>query len=131
MMKLEIVDGKIRIDVRDLLENIGLSECAEELVNHLGCQDAVIKMVADQIIHGCTEEGWHGAKTYGHNPGTPLTEAIRAVANASSEVAAEEIGRLVSLCESKEKANSDLWIKVRDLQESNTDLMSRLRGMQS
>jgi hypothetical protein len=131
MMKIEIVDGKIRIDVRDLLENIGLSECAEELVNHLGCQDAVIKMVADQIIHGCTEEGWHGAKTYGHNPGTPLTEAIRAVANASSEVAAEEIGRLVSLCESKEETNQKLWVKVRNLEEANRGLMDRLHGMQA
>jgi hypothetical protein len=129
-MKIEIKDDKIQIDVRDLLENIGLSESAAELVNHLGCQDAVIKMVADQIIHGCTEEGWHGAKTYGHHPGTPLTEAIRAVATASGEVAAKEIERLVSLCDSKEKANSELWVKVRHLDETNAGLMSRLRDLQ-
>jgi hypothetical protein len=94
-MKLEIKDGKLNIDVLELLENL-TPEDRGEVAESLCIVDDVILRVADQIIKGWTEAGSHGSND-SHNP-VPLCalgKAVRAVALASGDIAAKQINDLV------------------------------------
>lgn len=82
---------------RELIELIN-DEDKIDFMQSLACEGIIIKHVADQIIDGCTEDGYYGSKSCGteHNPSTPLDIAIRKVAKLSSEVARKEIEALES-----------------------------------
>jgi hypothetical protein len=100
VMRTEIIDGKLTVKIIDLLESLS-SETALEVVESLACTEAVIKHVADQIIEGRTENYYHGYKSApSESPSTALGRARRLIAEASGEIAREEIAGLCKEMES-------------------------------
>ena len=71
----------------------------------LSCDRIIFKHVADQIIHGCTEGGYHATMSFGHEPTEPLDVAIREVSKLSGGIAKREIESLEARleCEYLEK----------------------------
>lgn len=93
----------LQLNPRDLL-NSADAETVRSLVDDLACHDAVIEMVADQIISGSTELASHGSKGYGEPvPSSALEKAIRAVAISAGDVAAREIEQISNRCVDAEK----------------------------
>lgn len=119
-MKLTINENvSIEIsDPSDLFEMMS-SEEKSELIESLSCQDEVIKHVADQIIHGCTENGRHGWLSGGAAPSTPLSVAVREIVMASSDLARKEIESLERMVEIANKRNDELWDRIRKLERTS------------
>lgn len=115
-MKVEIKDGKITIDPIDLLSELR-GEDKLTLIEALSCESEVIKNVSDQIIHGCTENGWHGSISFGSEPSTALSKAIRQVTESSSDVAKAEIKKLKRLVEDSEESKNEAWRRYHEAQK--------------
>lgn len=96
-MKVNYKDGTLEIDMHSILQDI-CPEKKVEMIESLACDDAIIKHVADQIIHRWTENSCSGGSNCtipaDASKGCPLDEAWRRVAKASGEVAKVEIERL-------------------------------------
>lgn len=80
-----------------------------DFMQSLSCHDVIIKHVADQIIHGCTDGGYSGGETMvSESPSTPLQAARREIAVSASDIANKEIKALErALKHSKEQC--DEW----------------------
>lgn len=82
-----------------------------EFMQSLSCHDSVFKHVADQIIHGCTEDGFHGSiAMVSDNPSTPLQKAQREVAMSLNDIARREINEL-AIAVKYHKEQADKWCK--------------------
>lgn len=94
-VEFKFEDGKLVIDTEFLLDAMS-DEDKMFLVERLACEDAVIKHVADQIIDGFTENARCGSRLCGTdvNVHLPLDVAARRIAEASGEIAAQEIAAL-------------------------------------
>jgi hypothetical protein len=112
-MKAKITKEGLCIDISELLDNIA-PEDKKELFKHIACDDQVIRDVADQILDGWTEDGWHGtisteAQANTEYRSTPAINAVRRdFAKRSSEVAKREIQQLEKALESAKKRVQDL-----------------------
>ena len=115
-MKVKIENSKIIFDAIELLKELSGEEQIG-LIESLSCQDAVIKHVADQIIHRCTDNGYYGYSGCSETPHTPLDVAKRFVAEHSGEVAKREIRHLENLVKLKEKSLSEAWEKIHKLED--------------
>ena len=104
-MKIEIKDNKLQIDVSALLEELK-GEDLIDLADALSCTDAVIKNVADQIIHGYTELDSSGY-TGGEPPHTPLDKAVAEISVSVDNIQARRIRRLESLLVSKTEQSEE------------------------
>lgn len=113
-MELKMEDGHLQIPVDGFISMISRLPDNErkEFMKHLACDDQVIKDVAEQILTGWTEDGWHGPKTIDAQADTvnkfahSIDRAAREVAKRSGEVAKREIERLEkALAESEERRN--------------------------
>ena len=109
-MKLEI-NSYMSIEVSEPNELLELMSDDEklELIESLSCRESVIKHVADQLIHGCTENGHSGWKSYGESPDTATQLAIRSLIENINSLAYQEIQRLESLVKS-EKETTKYWV---------------------
>lgn len=94
-VEFKFEEGKLVIDTEFLLDAMS-DEDKMFLVERLACEDAVIKHVADQIIDGYTESSRRGSRLCGTdvNVYLPLDVAARRIAEASGEIAAQEIEAL-------------------------------------
>lgn len=113
MSQITFDAGKITLDLRDILEKLEVND-VEEIADYLSCNDNVFKNVADQIIHGMTNMGSHGGVSFTpEKPSTPLDKAIRRVAEASGDIAKEEIEtmsrRLEELSSQKDQVSNWAW----------------------
>ncbi len=108
-MKMEYKDGKIQIGLVPLLEYLTLED-KQDLIEALSCESDVIKHVADQILHGWTENGSHGATcvTASAAPCQGLDYVRRQVALLSSEVAKKEIESLQKALKESQKRYYEL-----------------------
>jgi hypothetical protein len=91
-----------------------------DFCQYLSCDRVIFKHVADQIVHGCTEGGYHAAISFGYKPSEPLDVAIREVSKLSGDIAKREIESLEARLEwehlEKEKYMNmyyDLYHKTR------------------
>lgn len=111
-----IKDNKIitEIDIYDLLDELSLKE-KKELILHLSCEDEVIQNVADQLIHGCTETGWHGGVANSEPPSTPLDNAVREISVNASDIAKKEIENLKRKIKSLEERKDKGWDEYHKL----------------
>lgn len=116
-MKVKIENSKIIFDAIELLEELS-GEDQIGLIESLSCQDAVIKHIADQIIHGCTDNGYYGATGCSETPHTPLDEAKRFVAEHSGDVAKREIRHLEHLVKLKEESLRKAWEEIHKLRDN-------------
>ena len=112
-MKLEI-NHFVSIEIADPYELVELMSDEEqvELIESLSCFDAVIVHVKDQLLHGCTVHGNHGSI----GPDTPLSMAVREVAELCGEVAKSEIASLERRLKYQEELNSELHADLHNLQ---------------
>lgn len=93
-MNTKYEKGNIIFDFSEILDRMD-AESKRNLVQHLACDDDIVRHVCDQVCDGWTEDGWHGT-TSGPcvEPWTPLDIMARKIAEKSSEIAAREIKRL-------------------------------------
>lgn len=115
-MEVTIVDGHLKINFADLVEH--LSEDAKiDLIEHLSCDETVIKNVVAQLLQGWTELGSHGPRSYGKGRPFYGMEVGRArIAAGASEVAAKDISELrrtlVLEEEAHEKTRRDFYERL-------------------
>lgn len=94
-MNINYKEGKLQIDLHDLLDNVREGDL-DEFLESISCNDKVIKHVTDQILDKWTENCYSGgvACTADADPRWGLDKAWREVAKRSGEVAKREIERL-------------------------------------
>ena len=82
----------------------------------LSCHESVFVHVADQIISGCTENGYHGnIGEVQSTPKTSLQRAVRQIAKNSSAIADEQIAELERKLKELEKSNEEWRNKYYDI----------------
>lgn len=108
-MKLTYERGQLRIPLWEVLLELTDAE-RQDVVEALSCNDSVIKFVTQQIVDGCTENGYFGGKLANASaePATGLDWACRRVAMAANDVARKEIERLQEALAASEKKYHDL-----------------------
>lgn len=118
-MNIKFKDGKLQIDLHDLLNNIK-EEDLNEFLESVSCNDKVIKHVTDQIIDRWTENCYRGcaACTADADPKWELDKAWREVAKRSGEVAKREIKRLE---EALKRRNEEYFNLVNEYSRKNRD----------
>ena len=82
----------------------------------LSCNESVFIHVADQIISGCTENGYHGSISEVQSaPNTALQNAVRIIAKNASVIADEQITELERKLKEMEKSNAEWQDKYYDI----------------
>ena len=92
--KMKLIDGRIVINVHDMLCEMSTAE-KREIADELACQDDMIKDVTDQILGGWTDLGsrsWNDSSD--PDPKTPLGQARHLLAKSSGAIASAVIGSL-------------------------------------
>lgn len=122
-MKVEITGDKITLDLRDIFDGITDADVLLEIAQRIGCHDKVLEAVAQQIVHRCTDEGWHGStvsRVDSHAHG--MDAAIRMVIMARDDVCKREHLRLEAALtyerDRAQKALKELQYGRRDQGES-------------
>jgi len=107
-------EGKLVIDVQDIFDNLPADKVIE-LIESLSCSEVVIKHVADQLLEGWTENGYHGSISGGLIPSTEICAARDKIAKGAGDVANNrilELERLVKSAESLTAAGWDAYHKL-------------------
>lgn len=110
--------GNITLSFQDLLEHLPDADKVD-LIEHLSCDDAVIKHVTDQILEGWTENSYHGSVSCEANaePHRGLDWARRRVAKLASDVAKTEIEKLETALGSLQKRYQELADEIHARRE--------------
>ena len=116
-MKLQVTPY-LSIDLTEPNELIELISDEDKLhfMQSLSCDDIIIKHVADQLVHGCTEDGYHGS--LGSNtsePSTPLDVAKREISKSYSDFVRKEITSLENELKRQEASTLEFTNKYYDL----------------
>jgi len=94
-MRVEITGDKITLDLRDIFDGVTDADVLLEIAQRIGCHDKVLEAVAQQIVHRCTDEGWHGmTSSRVDSHATGMDAAIRMVIMARDDVCKREHLRL-------------------------------------
>ena len=101
-------DGKLILDVNDIFDNLP-NESIPDLIERLSCSEQVIKHVADQLLKGWTESGYHGSISKGLNPSTEICIARDRIAKGAGDIALDRIKELERLVESAERLTQAGW----------------------
>ncbi len=120
-MQVKINEGKIEIDYWELFENLGLVQ-KQVVAETLACDDDIIKHVADQLLGGWTENGYHGGKVGDANPSTPLDIARQRIALGCGDIAKETIEALQRALDSEKKMCQEYVRKYHDLQDGRVGI---------
>lgn len=119
-MKVNYKAGTLEIDLHEILMGV-YPEKKVEMIESLACDDAIIKHVADQIIHRWTENSCSGGSNCtipaDASKGCPLDDAWRRVAKASSDVAKTEIERLERGLALRDEQITKLHEQIREMSE--------------
>jgi hypothetical protein len=87
-----------------------------QFLQSLSCHESVFAHVADQIIHGCTEDGYFSSTgEVQSTPNTDLQNAVRRIARNASEIANNQITELESKIKSMEESNKNWQDKYYDI----------------
>ena len=82
----------------------------------LSCDNIIFKHVADQIISGCTDDGYHGSiGQTSDNPNCPLQIAQRDIAKSANDIASREIDNLELMLNATKKDLGEMTDKYYDL----------------
>ena len=106
-MKSEIKGRKICVEIWDIFANLSKDDKLD-LIEHLSCEDEIIHRVADQLIHGYTNDGSCGGSYCDPSELTVLDKYKRLVAKSASERAKKEIENLEDKIKKIKKENSKL-----------------------
>ncbi len=115
-MKAVIENGKVVLDYCELFDEADGQEL-KLLVQSLACQDSIVQHVADQLLEGWTEDGYHGGRcgdaTESH---TPLNKARRRIALGAGKIAAETIEAQQRAIKQAKEQTDRLWDKIHTLE---------------
>jgi hypothetical protein len=90
-----------------------------DFMQSLSCHEVVFNHVAEQIINGCTKDGYSACiGSVESTPSTSLQSAIRCVAKGASDVAKSQIEELESKLKRMEELNSEWKSKYYDIYHS-------------
>ena len=101
-------EGKLVIDVQDIFDNLS-HDSTLELIESLSCSEVVIKHVADQLLEGWTENGYHGSVSSGLTPSTQICAARDKIAKGAGDVASKRILELERLVANAERLTAAGW----------------------
>ncbi len=107
-------EGKLVIDVQDIFDNLS-HDAALELIERLSCSEVVIKHVADQLLEGWTENGYHGSICSGLTPSTQINAAKDKIAKGANDIATKRIVELERMVEREKEATKTAWDSYHDL----------------
>lgn len=110
-------DGKLVIDIEDIFDNLP-SDSITELIERLSCSEQVIKYVADQLLEGWTENGYHGSIGRCLVPSTELEIARGKIEKGAGDIATKRIAELESLVKSAESSTQAAWDAYHKLNKS-------------
>ena len=105
-------EGKLTIDAFHLLHELPENRHIE-LAESLSCSNMIITHVMDQVLQGCTENGFSGPWTTSYNE--PLQKYRMQIAKQSTEVAKsqiEELQRRLEMEKEQTKKYSDMYFKL-------------------
>lgn len=125
-METKIAKGLLTVNVSDLIDCLD-DEGRKDIIETLACHDSIIALVAEQIVDGWTEAGYHGGITYGPMPHTPLDKAKRYLAKSASDVAKKQIERLETIAVDACKKADEEQTKRLDSERRVYDLQGELR----
>ena len=118
-MNINYKEGKLQIDLHDLLDNVKEGDL-DEFLESVSCNDKVIKHVTDQILDKWTENCYSGGSACiaDADPRWGLDRAWREVAKRSGEVAKREIERLE---EALKRRNEEYFNLVNEYSRKNRE----------
>lgn len=105
-------DGKLSINIFDLIHQLPESRHIE-LAESISCSNVIITHVMDQVLKGCTENGFSGVWSTSYNE--PLQKYRMQIAKQSTDVAKSQIEDLERRLEAMEKSRdeySDKYFKL-------------------
>ena len=109
-MKVLVENGKVILEAHELFDNMDADE-KNKVVQSLACQDDIIRHVADQLLEGWTEDGYHGL-TGGHTASNgALDAARRRIAEGAGQEAATTIRALEDALK-REKESCQKWVRA-------------------
>ena len=97
-------DGNLSVDMFHLLHKLPENRHVE-LVESLSCSNAVITHVMDQVLEGCTENGFSGSWSTSYSE--PLQEYRMQIAKQSNDVARKQIEELQRRLEASEEQKNE------------------------
>lgn len=121
-MNIKLEEGRLSFDIVELFERLTLEE-KKVVAQTLACQDDIVEYVAQQLIQGCTDDGWHASTGPAHNPFTALDNARLRVAAAAPAVAAQELAGL-------QRAAQHFYEQWNKLLFENARLKSRISDLE-
>lgn len=115
-MNATISGDKLTIDIGHLFQEVTDPDVLLEFAQRIGCHDAVLVAVAQQIVYRCTDQGYSGSTVgyvsqYAHG----LDAAIRIVILGCEDVAKRELLRLEEELERERGRTRAAWDKMTDL----------------
>lgn len=114
-MKIDLSDGKIHIDISELLDSIDKTK-KEEFVDALAVNEEVIESVVLQITDGWTPLNSHGYIGYtSDTPSTAIDKARRTIAKGASEIAKREIEILENAVRAEKERSRELLHEIHEL----------------
>jgi hypothetical protein len=118
-MKPTLEKDYLKISLQDILEQLSFDD-KRLIATYLACEDDVIEDVANQLLTGWTESGWHGGRSSGQaEPTGALDIWRRRLALRCGKVAVKEIDDLKNSLKFADQLN-------RELIDSNTALINML-----
>ena len=117
MIEAKLNNDNLTINVVDLLGSLS-GDQALQLIEQLSCSETVIKHVADQLLEGWTESGYHGDISSGLIPSTEICIARDKIAKGANDIANKRIAELEGLVKSAEKQGEAGWDAYRTLKDN-------------
>ena len=117
-------DGNLNVSMDFfLLMDSMSSDQKVELIERLSCEDEIIQHVADQILSGCTENGYSGSEVIDeYRLSTPLQKARENIRKKGNRLLIKEIERLRVKLEDKNNHYESGWNAYHEL---NNKMMGR------
>ena len=81
----------------------------------LSCNEVVFQHVSDQIIHGCTDDGYHSSICGSTIPSTALDLAVRAVSKSADDLSKKTIEELERKLIDQEAQTKEIRDRYYDL----------------
>ena len=108
-------NGEICIDVMDVFYNTP-DRFKLELVERLSCEDVIIKHVIDQVLNGCTENGYSGSEVIDNlRLNSELQQARERIRQQGNNILVKEINRLRGVLENRCKYQDKGWNEYHKL----------------
>jgi len=102
-------DGDVVLTLIDIMDQMP-PEALLETIESLSCAEAVIKHVADQLLEGWTENGYHGSMDCSSiEPDCAINVARARIEKAADKLAVDRIAELERTCKHLKESGQLGW----------------------